>query len=31
MYLDLPLQPYPFLAHEEIVVNKIEINRKANK
>jgi hypothetical protein len=31
MYLDLPLQPYPFLAHEEIVVNKETVNRIANK
>ena len=31
MYLDLPPQPYPFLAQEESVVNKETVKRKANK
>jgi hypothetical protein len=31
MYLDLPLQPYPFLAQEESVVIKETVNRIANK
>ena len=31
MYLDLPLQPYPFLAQEETIVNKETVNRIANK
>ena len=31
MYLDLPLQPYPFLAQDENVVNNVAVNRTANK